>query len=74
MNLLFLSYMYSARALQSLYRSGKESENKWVFNLDLKDDIDDGCDDDITSASRLLHVFAAFAVNYLGLYFKHILM
>ena len=51
--------MYSARALQSLYRSGKESENKWVLSLGLKDDSDDGCDDDVTSGGRLFHVFAA---------------
>jgi len=29
------------------------------LSLDLKDDSDDGCDDDITSGSRLFHVFAA---------------
>ena len=46
-------------AHQSLYRSDKESENKWVFSLDLKDDSDDGCDDDVTSGGRLFHVFAA---------------
>jgi len=50
--------VYSARALQSLYRSGKERENKRDFSLDLKDDSDDGCDDDVTSGGRLFHLFA----------------
>jgi len=51
--------VYNAKALQSRYRSGKESENKWVFSLDLKDDSDEGCDDEVTSGGRLFHVFAA---------------
>jgi len=42
---------YSARALQSLYKSGKESENKWVLSLDLKLENDECCDDDVTSVA-----------------------
>jgi len=53
------TYVHSAKALQSLYRSVKESENKWVFSLDLKDDSDECCDDDFNSGGRLFHVFAA---------------
>jgi len=29
------------------------------LSLDLKDDSDEGCDDDVTSGCRLFHVFAA---------------
>jgi len=53
-----LHYIKILSALQSLYGSGKKSENEWVFSLDLKDDSDEGCDDDVTSGGRLFHVFA----------------